>query len=259
MQVNKTAREEFDEYLEDIDSLRDLNSLSSYFKAWHTKVMRSIEEVCGDNSEYAQSFMKIQYRGNKDRAPELLNKKAFQAGLDEAKLLISKIIRFVEAENLSSENPHQNDVQVVLNLCRRFPRVIRQITTKYRDRKVDDIKDEYDVQHFFHSLLISQFDDIRPEDVSSNYGGASSRVDFLLKHQGIVVEIKKTGRNLRGKEIGEQLMIDTRRYGSNQEFKTLICFVYDPELLIANPAGLISDLDGMHDGIDVKVVISPQN
>lgn len=57
-----------------------------------------------------------------------------------------------------------------------------------------------------------EFDDIRREEWSSGYAGGLSRVDFLLKKEQIILEIKKTRSGLGAKQIGEQLMIDIQRY-----------------------------------------------
>lgn len=85
------------------------------------------------------------------------------------------------------------------------------------------------------------------------------RVDFLLKQEKIVIEVKKTRETLKDKEIGEQLIIDIKRYSQNQYCETLICFVYDPDRAISNPNGLEKDLSGTHDELEVKVIIAPKD
>lgn len=158
-----------------------------------------------------------------------------------------------------SDYLQQEATQVIETLCNRFSLVARQISKKYRNRDFIGIQDEYDVQHLFHALLFLRFDDIRPEDVNPSYAGATSRVDFLLKQSKIVIEIKKTRENLKDKDIGEQLIIDMKRYSQNQDCEILICFVYDPDRLILNPHGLENDLSGQHDRIKVKVIVAPKN
>ena len=54
-----------------------------------------------------------------------------------------------------------------------------------------DVQDEYDVQDLFHALLHIHFEDIRPEEWAPSFAGASSRMDFLLKQEQIIIEIKK--------------------------------------------------------------------
>jgi len=39
--------------------------------------------------------------------------------------------------------------------------------------------------------------------------------------------------------------------------RSLICFVYDPQHYLANPAGLIADLSRLHDGLPVRIIAGP--
>ena len=57
---------------------------------------------------------------------------------------------------------------------------------------ISEIKDEYDVQDLLNALLRLNFDDVRPEEYTPSYAGSSTRVDFLLKKEKIVIEVKKT-------------------------------------------------------------------
>ena len=54
-----------------------------------------------------------------------------------------------------------------------------------------EIDDEYDVQDALHAILKLHFKDIREEEYTPSYAGSSSRVDFLLKEEQIVIEVKK--------------------------------------------------------------------
>lgn len=166
-------------------------------------------------------------------------------------------------------NTEQVDSQVVAfpsdlarleKLCRRFHKVAKQLRSRHDNRATIEIEDEYDVQDLFHALLRIEFDDIRPEEWTPSYAGGSSRTDFLLKQEKVVIEIKKTRKGLGDKEVGEQLIIDIERYKIHPDCKSLICFVYDPEGRIANPQGIISDLEGRSKGkFDLKVIIEPQS
>jgi hypothetical protein len=80
----------------------------------------------------------------------------------------------------------------------------------------------------------------------------------LLKPQDIIIEIKKTRKQLGAKEIGGQLLIDIGRYKSHPDRRTLVCFVYDPEARIGNSSGLESDLSGQHGKINVRVIVAPK-
>ena len=138
----------------------------------------------------------------------------------------------------------------------RFHTVVRQLRHRYANRPALDISDEYDVQDVFHALLRLFFDDIRPEEWTPSYAGGSSRMDFLLKSERAVVEVKKTRPGLGAKEIGEQLSVDIVKYRSHPDCDCLICFVYDPEERILNPRGLEQDLSKALGDVGVRVYIA---
>ena len=73
-------------------------------------------------------------------------------------------------------------------------------------------------------------------------------MDFLLKNEKIVIEVKKTRRGLDDKELGDQLIIDVDRYKVHPDCERLVCFVYDPEGRIGNPNGIMADLNKQHEG-----------
>jgi hypothetical protein len=53
---------------------------------------------------------------------------------------------------------------------------------------------------------------MRREDPVPQRAGASSRTDFVLKKDEIIVEVKKTRPNLRDNEVGKELIVDIERY-----------------------------------------------
>lgn len=140
----------------------------------------------------------------------------------------------------------------------RFHSVAVQLRQRHDARPTLDVSDEYDVQDLLHALLRLHFDDIRPEEWTPSYAGKSSRVDFLLKREAIVVEVKKTRAGLGEKQISEQLIIDIARYAKMGDCKTLVCFIYDPENRITNSGGLETDLSGDRDGMFVEVMVLPK-
>lgn len=155
--------------------------------------------------------------------------------------------------------PTANPFTVAGKIFQRFHRVARQLRIRHDNRSTLDIEDEYDVQDLLHALLRIEFDDIRPEEWIPSYAGKSSRTDFLLKNEKMIIEVKKTRTGLTEKELGDQLIIDIERYQAHPECDSLICFVYDPEGKIRNPRGLISDLESRNrPELNLKIVIQPE-
>ncbi len=81
---------------------------------------------------------------------------------------------------------------------------------------------------------------------------------FLLKPQGLLIEVKKTREGLTEKGIVDQLINDVERHRSHPDSKQLLCFVYDPEHRITNPFGFQSDLSRQENGFAVEVMVIPK-
>jgi len=155
-------------------------------------------------------------------------------------------------------NKEPNAVDRIKKICNKFHNIARQLRVRHDKRNTLNVEDEYDVQDLLHALLKIDFDDIRKEEWTPNYAGSSSRMDFLLKNEQIVVETKKTRNGLGPKEIGEQLLVDIQKYSQHSDCKTLFCFVYDPEEKINNPEGIEGDLSKETNGMRVLVLIAPK-
>lgn len=143
----------------------------------------------------------------------------------------------------------------VLRLLAGFHRVAKQLRHRHDDRETLRVNDEHDAQDLLHALLRIDFKDVRAEEWTPSYAGNSSRMDFLLKAEQLVIELKMTRPGLGNKEVTNQLAIDIERYRAHQDCKTLVCFVYDPAELITNPAALEHDLTGPRGNLIVKVVV----
>lgn len=146
----------------------------------------------------------------------------------------------------------------VIPIIERFHQAASQLRNRHDNRTTLTIVDEYDVQDLLHCLLKVNFEDVRPEDAVPSYAGKNTRVDFLLKREKTIIEVKKTRNSLKDKEVGDQLILDVAHYKSHPDCKRLICFVYDPETLITNPRGLEDDLIRLsNDEMLVEVYIRP--
>lgn len=156
--------------------------------------------------------------------------------------IANRILRQLEIKYSIEENTYDK-TEFIINLLNSFHRVARQLQNRYNKREAISIQDEYDVQDLLHALLKISFEDVRPEEYTPSYAGSSTRVDFLLKKEKIVIEVKKARKGLTDKEVGDQLILDSQHYKVHPDCKRLICFVYDPENRIQNPRGLENDLN----------------
>lgn len=150
-------------------------------------------------------------------------------------------------------------LETVTRLVDRFHRVARQLRARHDNRPTLSIDDEYDVQDLLHAMLRIHFNDVRAEEWTGSYAGKSARMDFLLKEEKLVLEIKMTRDGLNEKKVGDELIVDIGRYATHQDCKTLVCFVYDPTGRIGNPTGLERDLSRTtEDGLTVVVIVAPK-
>lgn len=171
--------------------------------------------------------------------------------------IIESVKEYIEKDYITFEQKNRIDVDSSLNIIfSHFYKVARQLRCRYDNRETLKIEDEYDVQDLLHALLLLYFDDVRAEEWTPSYAGKSARMDFLLKNESVVIEVKKTRLGLADKELGDQLIIDVDRYKVHPDCKRLICFIYDAEGRIGNPKGLMADLNNQHEGF-VTVIIKP--
>lgn len=163
-----------------------------------------------------------------------------------------------DGQSVEDEASPERAFGKVVHLLGRFHAVAVQLRHRHDDRETLDVSDEYDVQDLLHALLKVEFDDIRPEEHGPSNAGSNPRMDFLLKREQIVIEVKKTRRGLADKELGEELIVDAARYQTHPDCKILVCFVYDPEHRVKNAAALRSDLARLgNQKFRVEVIVNP--
>ena len=172
---------------------------------------------------------------------------------------LKKIIKRHNNVPSASPNDTTKAEEILRLLFLKFHLVARQLRNRHSSRPTLDVEDEYDVQDLLHSLLKIHFSDIRPEETTPSYAGGAKRLDFLLKDEQIVIEVKKTRKDLNDKKIGEELIIDISTYNSHPDCKKLFCFVYDPDGRINNPSGIETDLQKLSsDKLEVRIFVYPK-
>ncbi len=160
----------------------------------------------------------------------------------------------IKPKNAKNES---NKIEHLNNLFDKFHNVVKQLRSRYNNRPTIDVEDEYDIQDLLHGLLRLYFEDVRAEEWTPSYAGGSSRMDFLLKKEQIVIEVKKTRKGLVDKDLGKQLIEDKAKYSAHPDCKKLICFTYDPDGRIINPKGIENDLNSVEEDFEVSIIIKP--
>ena len=223
----------------------DFNTYVTYekYQSWRRKGAAFLKLFLPEEHEYVLHFVELE-ENYFENASTLVQ-------------TLENVKDYIEKGFISFETKKKIDVDETLDrIFWRFHKVVRQLRIRHGGRETLDINDEYDVQDLLHALLQLYFDDIRDEEWTPSYAGSAARVDFLLKNEKTVIEVKKTRQGLADKEVGNQLIEDIERYKVHPDCEKLVCFVYDPEGRIGNPNGVMNDLNSRHEGF-AKVVIEP--
>ena len=264
------------EYFDD-DDYDNYNEVVNDANEWKINTERIIKQIFGNNSHYLSDFNNnfsdlselhdtlypiISYQ---TKGKNIEDDKIVQNVFTKLCLRFANAIKFIESmieeiknSNDLDESIATNPLSKIKNICNRFHLIASQIRARHENRPTIEIEDEYDVQDLLHAILKLNFDDIRPEEWTPSYAGKSARMDFLLKKEKIIIEVKKTRKGLTGKEVGDQLIIDIQRYQQHPDCKYLICFIYDPEGRIPNPKGIENDLSKTEEGIEIITIITPK-
>ncbi len=178
--------------------------------------------------------------------------------------IIAKLARFTMDGVLETKRSGQrvefaagglDSVGVVTTIGARFLDVSRQLKRRHGNRPTLEVNDEYDAQDLVHALLKLFFDDIRAEEWTPSYAGASARIDFVLPRYRLAIELKHARPSMTTRDLGEQLIVDVKKYAGHANVRHLVCLVFDPTGILANPRGIEGDLSKPQDGLGVTVRI----
>ncbi|MFG5381090.1 hypothetical protein [Yoonia sp. R2-816] len=246
---------------DEIESVRGTSVTSSKFTKWKRDTEIAIERVFSSDSRHSNDFKGISYTPSSYMMdnPEPAFASALHMGLDQAQAILSSMIDEIDTYGLPDDLKvaAPDMLSLIEKICQKLHVAARQLRNRHSGRPTLEINDEYDVQDLLHAFLRLHFDDVRPEEWVPSYAGSSSRTDFLLKIERIVIEVKKTRAGLDDRKLGEELLIDREKYQKHPDCDTLVCFIYDPTAKVGNPGGLARDLEDHQGSLRVRVIIAP--
>ena len=247
---------------EAITALEGMTSSAPAFTKWHRDTQVAVERIFGEQSRHVQDFVDVRYHLMvwTTSTTDFEHQAAFRRGLQKADAVLQSFIDEIREYDIPGavEVGVPDQLSLIERICLHFHRVYRQLQARHGGRPTIVIQDEYDVQDLLHALLRLHFDDVRPEEWTPSFAGASARVDFLLKEERIVVEVKKTRPSMNVGELGAQLLVDIARYERHPDCGTLVCFIYDADGRIGNPVGLERDLEAHSGTLRVRVIVGPK-
>lgn len=175
------------------------------------------------------------------------------------KWFFDNIDLFKSGEKITKTDDTKSSLSNLVNILKRFHKISQALRHRHNNRETILIKDEYDVQDFLYGLVQIHFDDVRKEDYSPSNSGANARIDFVLKKEKIILEIKMTSESLTTKKLGDELLIDIGRYKEYPNCDDLVIFVYDKGDFIRNKQGFITDLQKQTtNSLKITVIINPE-
>ena len=260
---NKTAITVLCQLKEVINTLKQEKEEGPSYHSWKEKTDSAVREIFGSSSLEYKELHEVLYPTywGFESSENIDFHKLYKDRLENANNKLDGYIMILKMRDNDNSSPEDFDaIKVLTNICTRFDRVIRSIRKRYSNRPPLTLEDEYDMQYLLKILLSVSFDDIRPEETTPSYAGTSSRIDFLLKKEKIAIETKMTRKGLADKELTEQLTLDIAQYQHHPDVSTLVCFIYDPGRYVANPTGLIDDIESnSNEKLKVIVIITPMD
>jgi hypothetical protein len=165
----------------------------------------------------------------------------YQHSFEDCFRASAAIQREILYEVTQLEVPLAAELERLADLLSRVPDYVKMLA----DAGAPEVVRESGLQDLLHPLLLVLYADVRREDLVPQFAGGGSRVDFLLKELGIVLETKMTRSTLTDKKVGEELLVDWSRYRKHPNCAAIFARIYDPGRYISNPKGLQADLTDM--------------
>lgn len=183
---------------------------------------------------------------------------------DEISLIILENLhrKFLSQQLSTTQINNLSALDVVNRVLLNFHNSTRKIVTGRRSgHDAFKIADEYDVQDLLYIMLKGIFPLIKEEDPIPRVGIKSTRIDLILREEGILIEakmIKESDSN--EKDFVEQLKNDIQSYHSCEWLKHLVCFVYDPFGKTKDKQNFY-DLNGYQQvngkGFNINIILNP--
>lgn len=135
-----------------------------------------------------------------------------------------------ESSLLKVKFSNKNADDTIRDILNNFSNAVQKIIKNRRKGKDNfQIKDEYDVQDILYVILKSIFPTLRDEDAVPKAGAKSTKIDFIIREEKILIEVKMMKeKDTNETNFIEELKVDFESYHQCAWLDKLYCFVYDP-------------------------------
>ncbi|MEH2567753.1 hypothetical protein [Bradyrhizobium sp. AZCC 2289] len=152
----------------------------------------------------------------------------------------------------------ENTFSIIERIALRFHESVLALRKHPHNGATFDVKNEWDCQYLFRSILAAYFTDIRCEEWNPSVGGSSTRCEFFLKSFRTMIELKYVRKAEDQKKIKQELADDLVNYGANPEVDRVFFLIYDPDSVLPSAVQLQKDFAGPTKGLkQVQVIVSP--
>ena len=253
-----TDIEKLQEIIDEIDVLieHQVQRGDSEFQQWHNKAKRFLFTQYGETSLEYKDFLRMDFM-SLSLNPKLPDHKSIEEcrkDLITVKGIFNNYLRDLRDRPSDLPSIAEDKHESICRILTHFRNVAVQLSRRHDGRETLRIQDEYDVQDLLRALLSLYYDDIRPEEPTPSHAGSSLRSDFLIPEIDAVIEVKKTRPSMTDKSLSEELIVDIEKYQAHPNCKKIYCFVYDPDMILRQPAAIKNDLEQKHQGL-VRVFI----
>lgn len=253
--------------LDTIPSLQSKNAQSPEFKKWNQAVCNNLDRLPQKATVYRKQFGSFRFHDVVLSNPphrKLNHVKCYQEGMLSTQVLLESIIEELREypDDFQIDEPvKQNALAIIENVCNKFHLFVKnlhEIHHANQEIKPITVSNEYDVQHLLQSILSLFFDDIRPEEPGKKRAGSSSRADFWLFQEKILIECKYIKNGFTNEKLKGQLDRDVLDYQTKDECRAVVFFIYDPISVIDNPRGFETDYNRIQiKPFGIKTLIRP--
>jgi hypothetical protein len=144
-------------------------------------------------------------------------------------------------------------------LLRRLPRVARQLRSRHADRPPFRLVDDYDLEDLLRALLVLEFEAVHSESRTPSYADGV-RTDWRLptaeSDPSLMLTTKRITPGLDERALVRQLEEDVGYYERRGTAGVLVIYLFDPEGLLPDPAGLEAVWSRRDGDLEVRCILA---
>jgi hypothetical protein len=135
------------------------------------------------------------------------------------------------------------DADGIVAALHQFAECVRYLNTRRSAGAVLNLNNENDVQDAVYLMLRPWVHDLRSENPTDRIANRYTIKDFISFAAETVIEVKYVRDAHHGRQISSEMHDDIETYRHHPKCRTLVFFVYDPEVLIPDQESLRAQIE----------------